>query len=234
MMRNKKYPWMLANIDRLIPGRKNGLAEDVGLEIKTTNAFSAHDWDEDNVPDSYYLQCQHYMMATGLNGWWIAVLIGGQDFRKKFISRNDEQIRALFEAEKVFWEKYVVGSAIPPIDESQATKEALADKYPGGLEEAIELPEQAGGYVQLLDGYKAKKKELDASIQWAENELKALIGDHEAAMAGERKITWKRQNGRTTVDSKKLKADYPDVWEVCKKEGKPTRVFKVAPKKEET
>lgn len=233
MMRNKKYPWMLANIDRLIPGRKNGLAEDIGLEIKTTNAFSAHDWDEDNVPNSYYLQCQHYMMATGLKGWWIAVLIGGQDFRKKFIPRNDEQIRALFEAEKVFWENYVVGGAIPPIDESQATKEALADKYPGGLEDAIELPEQADGLVQLLDGYKAKKKELDASIQWAENELKALMGDHETALAGERKITWKRQNGRITVDSKKLKADYPDIWEACKKEGKPTRVFKVAPKKEE-
>lgn len=233
MMRNKKYPWMLANIDRLIPGRKNGLAEDIGLEIKTTNAFSTHDWDEDNVPNSYYLQCQHYMMATGLKGWWIAVLIGGQDFRKKFIPRNDEQIRALFEAEKAFWENYVVGGAIPPIDESQATKEALADKYPGGLDDVIELSEEAAGYVQLLDGYKDKKKELDASIQWAENKLKALIGDHEIALAVDRKITWKRQNGRITVDSKKLKADYPDVWEACKKEGKPTRVFKVAPKKEE-
>lgn len=233
MMRNKKYSWMLANIDRLIPGRKNGLAEDIGLEIKTTNAFSAHDWDEDNVPNSYYLQCQHYMMATGLKGWWIAVLIGGQDFRKKFIPRNDEQIRALFEAEKAFWENYVVGGAIPPIDGSQATKEALADKYPGGLDDVIELPEEATGLVQLLDGYKDKKKELDASIQWAENKLKALIGDHETALSGERKITWKRQNGRITVDSKKLKADYPEIWEACKKEGKPTRVFKIAHKKEE-
>ena len=103
----------------------------------------------------------------------------------------------------------------------------------GGLEDAIELPEQADGLVQLLDGYKAKKKELDASIQWAENELKALMGDHETALAGERKITWKRQSGRITVDSKKLKADYPEIWEACKKEGNPTRVFKVAPKKEE-
>ena len=87
--------------------------------------------------------------------------------------------------------------------------------------------------MQLLDGYKDKKKELDASIQWAENKLKALIGDHETALSGERKITWKRQNGRITVDSKKLKADYPEIWEACKKEGKPTRVFKIAHKKEE-
>jgi hypothetical protein len=40
------------------------------------------------------------------------------------------------------------------------------------------------------------------------------------------KVTWKTQNGRTTIDSKGLKKDHPDIYEKYKKIGDPIRVFK--------
>ena len=74
-----KYDFMLANVDRLIVGEK------VGLECKTTSEYVKDQWEEDEVPDHYILQCQHYMAVTGYIGWWIAVLIGGNKFRYKYI-----------------------------------------------------------------------------------------------------------------------------------------------------
>ena len=49
--------------------------------------------------------------------------------------------------------------------------------------------------------------------------------DHEVAFIGDRKITWKWQS-RTTLDSKRLKKDYPDIVKDYMKTTE-TRVFKV-------
>ena len=85
-MQNTKKRWMLANVDRLIIG------EQAGLECKTTNAFNYKEWQDDGLPNSYYWQCQHYMLCTGLPMWYIAVLIGGQHYDFKPVPRNDEDI----------------------------------------------------------------------------------------------------------------------------------------------
>ena len=63
-LQSEEYPYLLANIDREIVGL------DAGLECKTANAFKANEWDGDNVPDAYYIQCQHYMAVTGKSSWW--------------------------------------------------------------------------------------------------------------------------------------------------------------------
>ena len=53
------------------------------------------------------------------------------------------------------------------------------------------------------------------------------MGDNEIATIGDRKVTWKNQKGRITVDTKKLKKEFPGVYEACMKQGKPTRRFLV-------
>ena len=51
-----------------------------GLEIKTASAWSKKKWDM-GIPEHYVMQCQFYLMITGLPRWDIAVLIGGNDYR---------------------------------------------------------------------------------------------------------------------------------------------------------
>ena len=41
------------------------------------------EWEDEEVPAAYLLQCQHYMAVTGYEAWWIAVLIGGNKFVHK-------------------------------------------------------------------------------------------------------------------------------------------------------
>ena len=52
MLRNKEYPFILADVDRLVVG------ENAFLECKTTASWKEEEWDGDNLPDAYYLQLQ--------------------------------------------------------------------------------------------------------------------------------------------------------------------------------
>lgn len=62
ILQHPDHPYMIANVDRVIVGRKEG------LEIKTGHEFSSQHW-ENGVPAYYYAQVQHYMAVTGFKLW---------------------------------------------------------------------------------------------------------------------------------------------------------------------
>ena len=215
------YPFMLANVDRLVVG------ENAGLECKTANGFKAKEWEGDNVPDSYYLQCQHYMAVTGCEKWYIACLIGGNHFVWKEIPRNEDDITALIEAEKAFWEDNVQGGIMPDVDGSKSCSQALAERFPGGVTDSITLPKEADELLAEIDELNEAADRIKDQIESKKNGIKLMLGDHEIAYAGERKVTWKTQNGRVTIDTKRLKDEMPYVYKQYSKQGNPIRVFKI-------
>lgn len=221
MMQSLTHEFMLANVDRLVVG------ENAGLECKTANGFKAKEWESDNVPDSYYLQCQHYMAVTGCEKWYIACLIGGNHFVWKEIPRNEEDITALIEAENAFWEDNVKVGLMPDVDGSKSCSQALAERFPGGVTDSITLPKEADELLAEIDELNEAADRIKDQIESKKNSVKLMLGDHEIAYAGERKVTWKTQAGRTTIDSKKLKIEMPDVYEKYSKQGNPIRVFKI-------
>ena len=95
MVQDEAHPFLFANVDRMVAGEK------AGLECKTANGFKASLWEGDEVPASYYCQCQHYMLVTGLPIWYIACLVGGQHYVYKPIKRNEEDIQTLLEKEDI-------------------------------------------------------------------------------------------------------------------------------------
>lgn len=107
-MRSGEYPFMLATLD--------GIADDDpprGLEIKT--ARYPGDWGEegtDEVPQPYVIQCQHYMVVSGLPVFDIALLIGGSDFRIYEVPADQELQDLLIEREADFWR--MVEERTPP------------------------------------------------------------------------------------------------------------------------
>lgn len=223
-LRSTEHPFMHANVDRMIVG------ENAGLEIKTTNAFAGKDWDGDEIPDSYYCQCLHYMAVTGAEKWYIAALIGGNHFVWKEIPRNEDDIRLLIEKETEFWEM-VQTKTPPPVDGTDACAAALAKQFHGGGD-AIELPTEAAALFEAIDGAKQTIKEAEEQKKYAENALKEMLGDSDCGTLGGRKVTWKEQAGRETVSVKDIKKEFPDSYEALKaagivKIGVPTRVFRV-------
>lgn len=207
MMRSVAYPFMFANVDRMVVG------EDAGLEIKTAGTFQAAKWEGDEIPDTYYCQCQHYMAVTGYKKWYIAVLIGGNHFVWKEVLRNDDDIEALIAAEKTFWEM-VQNKDMPDVDWTENCQAALAERFSGKKQEdALYLPAEAEAILKEYDELDAAKKEVEQAIQLKKNQLCLLLGEYETGYVGERKITWKEQAGRESVDLKAIKKNDTELFQ---------------------
>ena len=209
LLQSEEYPFMLANLDGVceIPG-----IGPVIFEAKTASAYKADEW-EDSIPDEYAIQLAHYMAVTGYNGAYIAVLIGGNTFRWKFIDRDEELISMLIELESDFW-NHVQDGTPPPLDGSDASKQFLSERFPNSIPKSqIVLPDTA---VDLLAQYDEACEQLEVVTeqkQKAENLLKEMLGENEVGTAGDRVITWKSVY-QERLDSKTLKAEHPAL---CKK-----------------
>lgn len=219
---NDQYPFAIANIDREIVG------EDAGLEIKTTSEMNLQKFKGGEYPANYYVQIVHYLAVTGKQRWYLAVLIGNREFKWFTIERDEDEIKALMDAEADFWER--VKTDTPPMaDGSKSTTETLNAFYPNSTESTIGI----GSFEQELDNYFRLKEQLEniaSTIDGIANRIKAHLCECEKGEGEKYKVSWKTQS-RSTFDSKKFIADHPqmDVSKYFKTTN--TRPFKVTEKK---
>jgi putative phage-type endonuclease len=201
-----EYPWMLANIDRWIVGRK------AGLEIKTTSVLNRTRFEDGEVPPYYYVQCMHYMAVTGADEWYLAVAVLNRSFHIFHVERNEAEIQSLIEAEEHFWSEHVLKQFPPPPDGSERAGELLKSLYPKERGDADLAP--LYGIEDKLD----RLSELDGRIKELETESDAIkqgiqleIGDADGGKASGYTVWWRTQN-RTALDSSKLKKNDPEVY----------------------
>jgi putative phage-type endonuclease len=206
MLRSKEYPWMLADVDRLIVG------ENAILECKTAAQWKGEEWSEDNLPDAYYLQVQHYLAVGGYDKAYIAVLIGGHKFVWKEIPRNDDDIAVIIEKEEQFWKKNVIEKALPDADGSTACAKAISLYYEGGGTEAVELDGEYDLLCRDLKALKEDVKKLELAIATKENKLKIALGNGEFGRSAKYNVYFKTKN-RTAFNSKQFEKDYPELYE---------------------
>jgi putative phage-type endonuclease len=207
ILQHPDYPFMLANVDRLIVGEKTG------LECKTASEYLKSEWVGEEVPAPYLLQCQHYMAVTGYDAWWIAVLIGGNKFVYKKIERDEEIIQYLIKLESDFWNNHVVTKVPPEMDGSEASTNLLKTMYPiGEPESETELPLEADKLIEQLEEAKADAKQAEERVAELENRLKAMLGDYETGLASNHVVTWKNVT-TNRIDSKALQKDHPDIYQ---------------------
>lgn len=224
MLYHDDYPFIFADIDREVVG------ENAILECKTTNSYAKSQW-ENGAPIYYELQCQHYMLVTGAERCYIACLIGNEAFTYHVIERDAEAMSALLSIEKEFWETYVEGGQLPSPDGSDDYSEALRKMYPGGSYESVELSSKASRNIARLDVLNEEIKERKAEADLLKQEIQLEMEDAETAFAIDgRKVTYK-SGERTSLDTKKLKRERPDIYKEYAVT-KATRTFKVAAKKE--
>ena len=220
ILTHKKYPFLFANVDRLLKGEK------AGLEIKTTNAFSGRSkWGDDQVPEEYYVQCLHYMMVTGLPKWYLAVLIGGNDPKVYSFERDEEAIQNLMEAEVYFWNEYVQKRVPPPItDYNESTIKAL---YPVGNGSqvilGVDAVDLAGEYVRLTKVESEAKKQKEM----VKAQLMAMMGQSEIGRAGNFEVSWKTSAPKQKFDTDKFAAENDALYKQYLKDVAASRTFGV-------
>lgn len=212
ILQHDKYEYFLANVDRLIVGKKEG------LECKTASEYLKGEWDEEKVPDAYFVQCQWYMAITGYKVWHLAVLIGGNKFRHFRIERDDELIEILEQKASDFWLNHVVPKVPPEFDGSEASTALLGALYPEAVDDHVDLPGEYSDKLQQHDELKERINEFTEAKKAIENEIKGLMEDKKWAFVADRKVTWSRFSTEK-FDKKAFKKEHPDIYAKYVSEG---------------
>lgn len=205
MLCYKEYPFMLANIDGIVHEADGSVSL---LEIKTANGFAAKDW-ESGLPQEYYIQLQHYLAVCDLPKAYIAVLIGGNEFRYEEVHRDTETIQTIIAMEANFWNNHVLPQTPPPADAT--SDKALSALYPKSNGTSIILPSEADQLIANIEDCKNLEDQLKTAKAEAENRLKAIMKDAECGKtpAGY-SVRWK-SSSTSRLDTTKLKAEHPDL-----------------------
>ena len=176
----------LANLD--------GFFGDNLVEYKTTSERNYKQWEEDNLPDYYYLQTQWYLYVTNFKYCYIAFLIGNRKFDVKLIERNEEVIKQIVEKADYFWNNFVVQKIPPAPDSSISSGKTLDILYPKGEEKEIEIEgEEYINYLKEYDNQNFKLKEAKAGLEMCKQMFKARMGDASVAYCSDKKIVWQNQ-----------------------------------------
>lgn len=207
---HKKHPFLGANVDRMIVG------EDAGLECKTAAVWKSKEWDGDEIPREYVLQCLHYLAVTGKKRWYLAVLIGNQDFKWKVIERDENLLNDMVKREVSFWNDYVLPNVMPSVV-TKYDGDTLDKLFPQAKpEKEIELNDDASQLIEIIESYKADKKNLEAMIEKSENELKLMLSDATVGLTSQYRVNWSNSQTKR-FDSKSLLAEMPEIHEkFCK------------------
>ena len=202
---HEKYPFMIADVDRLVTG------EDAGLECKTANAYNADKWKDGKIPLHYVVQCYHYMAVTGKKTWYIAAVILGMDFVYYKLEWDNALIRQLIETEKNFWLGHVVAGKMPEPDGSASCDEVLWQYFHTAEKgSAIRLDgfdEKLGRREDILSQIEELKKEQSR----IEQEVKLQMKGHELAASGRYRISWSNVD-TARFDTKRFKEDEPELY----------------------
>ena len=205
MYRSDEHPFMLADVDRVICG------ENAGLEIKTCSSFSQDKWADGKIPESYQAQVAHYMAVMDWDYAYIACLILGRDLVIHRIERDEDLIRNITPLEGSFWNDHVLKGILPEADGSK-TYDSLLNRYFGETrKETVSL----SGFDEDLK----RRKELSDLIEKMETErntidqkIKLYMAENEYAVADGYKVSWSNVES-ARLDTKKLKADHPDIYD---------------------
>ncbi len=183
---SKENPFMLANIDRLV--FRNG---EVGiLEIKTASEYAKQEWESDSVPDSYYLQVQHYLAVTNVKFGYLAVLIGGQRYKQYEVPRDEDIIKVLIEKEKLFWEENVLKKVMPPWSGLECDTEILKNEFPQSNDSVLEM-NYLLDEVNKIKEIKVEVKTLEQEQERLEQIIKDEMQDTGEIKVEKYKVTWK-------------------------------------------
>lgn len=174
LIRSKKHPFMIANIDRRVVGQDMR----IGFEAKT-QAYP-DGWGEsgsEEIPPYIMLQCQHYLAVTEYDMWDLAVLIGNRDYRQYRIAPIPDIIEQLIEAETEFWDRVENGVPPEPNWQSAATTRMVRKLYPGTNGQVVKLPDVAQDYQKVMADANEQKLIFDKVVTGCKNRIAMLMGE---------------------------------------------------------
>lgn len=161
------------------------------LEVKTTSAYNVKDWDDGGAPDEYVLQLQWYLMLTGLTFGYLAVLIGGQDYREVKVTADPKLHKNLLTIACNFWHNYVETKTPPPCEMRAETIALVYGKDDGSTKQLT----RPASFIETLKAKEAEIKRIEAEVEAMKNEIKQALGESTFGLIDNRfLVEWKTVN----------------------------------------
>lgn len=208
ILQHRSFPFMVANIDR--EGRDEEGKRFV-LECKTANEFAGKEWEGDNIPLSYELQTLYYVLIGEYDYGYIACKIGNRKFVYKKVELDQFTEKTIIEKCQWFW-NLVETNTMPPVDSSEACANILSEMYPVAKEESIHLDDEIDDLLNQRETFKSQAKDLDSTIIYIENEIKARLQDNESGFTNQYKVSWKNVTSNR-FDTKAFEKAHPELKE---------------------
>jgi putative phage-type endonuclease len=211
VVRDSRMPFLGGHPDRLVVGAKKG------VEVKTIQ-FGFEKWSKPGepvrVPQDYFVQCMHYLMVTGYETWDLVALFGLSRIRWYTIDRNERVISALRAKGEAFWERYVLGPDLPPIEPSERARAWLKERYPEpkGPALAVANEEQAKAIAHWLEAKGSREAAETEEEKW-KIRVQAAIGEASGITTDGVTVTWRKNK-----DSVELVTDWQAVSKVYREQ----------------
>ena len=221
--RNPDHPFMLANLDGLLPSER-ALAE---FKTAAYTAKTKEEWGEegtDEIPKHYLIQVAHYASVMGADTVHIGVLFGDEklfqsyrtlytlstetgrslssddletlkcDFRVYTYKKHSDLTRKLINKEKSFWFDHVQ-QKVPPSPQSGCFEDFLK-AYPLAMDRAVKVSEADLAKVQRLADIKQQIKELEEREDRVKAEVLNLFRDASLILGPDETplATWKNKS----------------------------------------
>lgn len=160
------------------------------------------------LPMEYRVQVQTEMHCTGLKRAYFGVLLNGMEFRWYREDYHPGLMESILRKVNTLW-AMIQRKELPPTDFSASTSRALAAHYNEPTDERVDLgPEFANVHARLVKA-KAAKQTVERAKRWAENRIKAALGEATLGVLpdGDTGYSWKPNNRgkRTTLRQVKVR-----------------------------
>ncbi len=213
------HNFIIANLDGEIVG------ENAGLECKTANfSFSKFPDIADDLPPHYLAQCRHYINVMGYDKMYLAVLDFSSGELGVFEIPRDRKCNELLAAEVDFWNNFIIPDKRPDPDGSDSAEETLKQLCKPNRDVCAELSD-CSEVAEELFLIRDKIHGLEGEERKLRQVLISKMDGCSIGVTDKYRVTLSQQN-RTSVDSKLLKKNYPEVFEKCAKVSV-SNVFKI-------
>jgi putative phage-type endonuclease len=195
--RSTAWPWLLANPDRVV-------ANGEGLECKTADKMFADEWAE-RPPLHYVMQCVACMAVTGARRWHLAALVGGNRYFEFVIDRDEDDIAAVVENTRQFWDLHVLAGVPPRVQRGGGEREEklLAVLYPTPDGTHIQLTAQQQRLVAQHKAAITERGKWDRVATDLSAQIKQELGSKSAGYVGTREvITWNQTKTGRRLNNK--------------------------------
>ena len=219
---------VVVNTDKRAKETGRILSTNIGLECKTANTFMADLWGpsqeeeivagkvvtDHKIPLYYETQIQWYMAVANLDLFYVAVLLGGSDFRIYEVKRDKDVIDALKAACRDFWFGRVKAGIKPdPVNASDVRK--LYEREDGTMEEA---DNDVAADIGELRTIKERMKILKEEEKAVSSRLILAIAEKTGyTIDGAKAVTYKAVT-TNRIDAARLKKEHPDIYEEFSKQ----------------